>query len=51
VNVGFSYSEDERINNTPAAAEDVYAFLQVFLHRDTEYHAAPFSGSQNHYLR
>lgn len=31
LNVGYSYSTDgSTINNTPAAAEDVWAFLQLF---------------------
>ncbi|KAG8993533.1 hypothetical protein FRB94_010711 [Tulasnella sp. JGI-2019a] len=43
VNVGYSYSEHSKINNTPAAAEDVYVFLQLFLARYKEYDSAPFS--------
>jgi cathepsin A (carboxypeptidase C) len=31
VGVGYSYSEDGGINNSPAAAEDVYAFLILFI--------------------
>ncbi|KAG8870237.1 hypothetical protein FRB98_001762 [Tulasnella sp. 332] len=43
INVGYSYSKDSSINNTPAAAEDVYVFLQLFLARYKEYDSAPFS--------
>ncbi|KAI0079536.1 serine carboxypeptidase [Panus rudis PR-1116 ss-1] len=43
VNVGYSYSTDgSTINNTPAAAEDVYAFIELFLSRFPEYADAPF---------
>lgn len=31
VGVGFSYSEGGDVNNSPAAAEDVYAFLILFI--------------------
>jgi cathepsin A (carboxypeptidase C) len=31
VGVGYSYSDDEQVNNSPAAAEDVYAFLTLFV--------------------
>jgi cathepsin A (carboxypeptidase C) len=31
VGVGYSYSDDEQVNNSPAAAEDVYAFLTLFI--------------------
>ncbi|EIW66926.1 cathepsin A (carboxypeptidase C) [Tremella mesenterica] len=37
VNVGYSYSDDETVNNSPAAAEDVYAFLMLFISKFTEY--------------
>ncbi|PWN20484.1 hypothetical protein BCV69DRAFT_283369 [Microstroma glucosiphilum] len=43
VNVGYSYSEDQNINNSPAAAEDVYAFLQLFLQKFPEYSEKPFT--------
>lgn len=36
VNVGFSYSS-ESVTNSFAAAEDVYAFLQLFFHQFPEY--------------
>lgn len=43
VNVGYSYSEDgDDVNNTPAAAEDVYAMLQLFLQKYTQYAKKPF---------
>ncbi len=31
VGVGYSYSDDEQVNNSPAAAADVWAFLQLFV--------------------
>jgi len=31
VGVGYSYSDNESVNNSPAAAEDVYAFLILFI--------------------
>ncbi|KAJ8462046.1 hypothetical protein ONZ45_g18075 [Pleurotus djamor] len=43
VNVGYSYSDDgSTVNNTPAAAIDVYAFLELFLNRFPEYADVPF---------
>lgn len=43
VNVGYSYSDDgSTISTTPAAAEDVYAFIQLFLHAFPKYATAPF---------
>lgn len=43
VNVGFSYSSDNStVDNTPDAAEDVWAFLQLFLAKYPEYASAPF---------
>lgn len=43
VNVGYSYSDNgDDVNNTPAAAEDVYAFLQLFLQKYTQYAEKPF---------
>ncbi|KAG9040048.1 hypothetical protein FS837_000885 [Tulasnella sp. UAMH 9824] len=48
INVGFSYGE-ELINNTPAAAEDVYAFLQIFLDGFPKYSKAPFSVAAESY--
>jgi cathepsin A (carboxypeptidase C) len=31
VGVGYSYSDEGEVNNSPAAAEDVYAFLMLFI--------------------
>ena len=43
VNVGYSYSDDgSSVSTSPVAAEDVYAFLQLFLARYPEYDSAPF---------
>lgn len=43
VNVGYSYSENgSTIMNNPAAAEDIYAFLQLFLHHFPKCAAAIF---------
>jgi cathepsin A (carboxypeptidase C) len=42
VGTGFSYSKDETVNNTPDAAKDIYAFLQLFLGRFRKYADAPF---------
>ncbi|KAI0688090.1 peptidase S10, serine carboxypeptidase [Cytidiella melzeri] len=43
VNVGYSYSDDgSTVDTSPVAAEDVYAFLELFIDRYPEYAAAPF---------
>ncbi|KAI0688122.1 carboxypeptidase C [Cytidiella melzeri] len=43
VNVGYSYSDDgSTVDTSPVAAEDVYAFLELFIERYPEYAAAPF---------
>ena len=43
VNVGFSYTDDgSTVSTSPVAAEDVYAFLELFLARYPEYAKAPF---------
>ncbi|KAJ3554633.1 hypothetical protein NM688_g3005 [Phlebia brevispora] len=43
VNVGYSYSDDgSTVNTSPVAAEDVYAFIELFLKRYPEYSNAPF---------
>lgn len=42
INVGYSYAENESINNTPDAATDVYAFLQLFYKRFSQYSKLPF---------
>ncbi|KAJ7134876.1 peptidase S10 serine carboxypeptidase [Mycena epipterygia] len=43
-NVGYSYSSNKTvpINHTPLAAQDVYAFLQLFVKRFEEYGTLPF---------
>lgn len=48
VNVGYSYG-DADVNNTPAAAEDVYAFLQLFLQKFDKYSKLPFHVSGESY--
>lgn len=43
VNVGYSYSDDgSKVDNSIASAEDVYAFLQLFLKRFPRFAQAPF---------
>ncbi|KAG8915829.1 hypothetical protein FRC01_003494 [Tulasnella sp. 417] len=42
VNVGFSYSNTS-VTDSPTAAEDVYAFLQLFFKAYPKYGSAPFS--------
>jgi cathepsin A (carboxypeptidase C) len=43
VNVGYSYSDDgSSVDTSPVAAEDVYAFLELFLDRYPQYADAPF---------
>ncbi|KAG8950045.1 hypothetical protein FRC04_008125 [Tulasnella sp. 424] len=42
VNVGFSYS-NKSVTDSPTAAKDVYAFLQLFFQAYPEYAATPFS--------
>ena len=43
VGVGYSYSSDgSTVNTSPVAAEDVYAFLELFLARYPEYADKPF---------
>lgn len=43
MNVGYSYSDDgSTVNTSPVAADDVYAFLELFLERYPEYADAPF---------
>lgn len=41
--VGYSYTEGGGVNNTPVAAEDVYAFLQLFLQKYSEYQKNDFA--------
>lgn len=43
VDVGFSYADNGTVvSTTPVAGEDVYAFLEIFLHRFPEYAKQPF---------
>lgn len=43
VNVGYSYSDDgSTVDTSPVAAQDVFAFLQLFLQHYPEYSEAPF---------
>ncbi|KAF6764643.1 carboxypeptidase C [Ephemerocybe angulata] len=43
VNVGFSYADgNTRVNNSPVAGKDVYAFLELFLNRFPQYSKQPF---------
>lgn len=43
VNVGYSYSDGDDVNNTPQSADDVYAFLQLFFAKFDEYASSPFT--------
>ncbi|TIA86184.1 hypothetical protein E3P99_03754 [Wallemia hederae] len=43
VNVGYSYSDTDNVNTTPVAADDVYAFLQIFFKHYKQYADLPFS--------
>ncbi|EOQ99452.1 hypothetical protein E3P92_02614 [Wallemia ichthyophaga] len=43
INVGYSYSDSDNVNTTPAAADDVYAFLQIFFKHYSSYAHLPFS--------
>ncbi|KAN0066552.1 hypothetical protein ACQY0O_000646 [Thecaphora frezii] len=49
VDVGYSYSDSDGVNNSPAAAEDVYAFLQLFFSKFPEYSQLPFTASGESY--
>jgi carboxypeptidase C (cathepsin A) len=42
VGVGYSYSDDGGVNNSPAAAEDVYAFLALFVSQFKDYSKQDF---------
>ncbi|KAK8843460.1 hypothetical protein IAR55_007117 [Kwoniella newhampshirensis] len=42
IGVGFSYSDEGEVNNSPAAAEDVYAFLTLFISKFRTYAEQPF---------
>ncbi|CAE6418101.1 unnamed protein product [Rhizoctonia solani] len=37
INVGYSYSKNGGVNNSPVAAEDVWSFLELFVNRFPEY--------------
>ncbi|KZP29266.1 serine carboxypeptidase [Athelia psychrophila] len=41
VNVGYSYGEGS-VNNSPVAGKDVYAFIELFINRFSEYSEKPF---------
>lgn len=43
VNVGFSYSEGKGPTNSDDAAQDVHAFLQLFIQTYTKYATLPFT--------
>ncbi|GHJ88906.1 hypothetical protein NliqN6_5308 [Naganishia liquefaciens] len=49
VGVGYSYSDDEQVNNSPAAAEDVYAFLTLFIGKYNKYRNNDFHISGESY--
>ncbi|CAO1617597.1 unnamed protein product [Parajaminaea phylloscopi] len=50
VNVGYSYTEgSDEVHNTPVAAQDVYAFLQLFLQKFDQYAKLPFHISGESY--
>ncbi|KAJ9103145.1 hypothetical protein QFC21_002567 [Naganishia friedmannii] len=49
VGVGYSYSDDEQVNNSPAAAEDVYAFLTLFVGKYSKYRKNDFHISGESY--
>ncbi|PWY99086.1 hypothetical protein BCV70DRAFT_123712 [Testicularia cyperi] len=49
VDVGYSYSENDQVNNSPAAAEDVWAFLQLFFSKFPEYSKLPFTAAGESY--
>ncbi|KZO96372.1 alpha/beta-hydrolase [Calocera viscosa TUFC12733] len=50
VNVGFSYSDDGTgVSTSPVAAEDVWTFLQLFVHRWDKYSKLPFHISGESY--
>ncbi|KAK0492073.1 Alpha/Beta hydrolase protein [Armillaria luteobubalina] len=43
VNVGFSYADNGKtVSTSPVAGKDVYAFLELFFHRFSEYSDLPF---------
>ncbi|WVQ81660.1 hypothetical protein IAT38_003785 [Cryptococcus sp. DSM 104549] len=42
IGVGYSYADEGEVNNSPAAAEDVYAFLVLFISQFREYSKLDF---------
>ncbi|XAO25236.1 hypothetical protein I312_104051 [Cryptococcus bacillisporus CA1280] len=42
IGVGYSYADEGEVNNSPAAAEDVYAFLVLFISKFREYNELDF---------
>ncbi|WWC91365.1 uncharacterized protein L201_006308 [Kwoniella dendrophila CBS 6074] len=42
IGVGYSYADEGEVNNSPAAAEDVYAFLMLFISKFREYSKQEF---------
>ncbi|OCF31325.1 cathepsin A (carboxypeptidase C) [Kwoniella heveanensis BCC8398] len=42
IGVGYSYADEGEVNNSPAAAEDVYAFLMLFVSKFREYSKQEF---------
>ncbi|ODN74761.1 hypothetical protein L202_07082 [Cryptococcus amylolentus CBS 6039] len=42
IGVGYSYADEGEVNNSPAAAEDVYAFLILFISKFREYSKLDF---------
>jgi cathepsin A (carboxypeptidase C) len=49
VGVGYSYASSGGVDNSPAAAEDVYAFLQLFVGKYKKYRANDFHISGESY--
>lgn len=49
IGVGGSYSDSSKVDNTPQMAEDVFAFLTLFLAKYDKYAAAPFHISGESY--
>ncbi|CED82787.1 serine carboxypeptidase [Phaffia rhodozyma] len=49
INVGFSYSDRDKVSTSPAAAEDVFAFLTMFIARYQDYKDLDFHISGESY--
>ncbi|WWD21011.1 hypothetical protein CI109_105492 [Kwoniella shandongensis] len=49
IGVGYSYADEGEVNNSPAAAEDVYAFLTLFIAQFRAYSEQPFHISGESY--